>query len=180
MAQISHLVRLLAVSMPAFCSTCIDWHHSRQLSVCKSTIRAGAAQSHHSVPVLSAALSPAAVAFTQAKSTTPTVPGRSSRGKIMCTPVAILQTPSGPGASAAGSKRKAEELQQDGRLEVGLRVLHCIIQSCRSHQYSMKPAQAKVVHMRRAGHCQHLYRLLMHTLPACMSCKVVTVVVLEL
>ena len=126
--------------MPAFCSTCFDAQHSRQLSVCNSTICAGVAQSHHSVPVLS----PAAVVLTQGKCATPTVPGRSSRGKIVCTPVAILQTPSGPGASAAGSKRKAEELQQDGRLEVGLRVLHCTIQSCRSHHYSIKPAQAKL------------------------------------
>ena len=96
-------------------------------------LSAGAAQSPQPVPAITAAFSPAA-AFTQGTSqhASPAPPGRSITGKSSGTiaagsPAPTGQTQGDPRVSAAGSKRKADQLQLDEPLQVRLLVSKCCV-----------------------------------------------------
>ena len=94
-------------------------------------LSAGAAQSPQPVPAVTAAVSPA---LTQGIShhVSPALPGRSTRGNQSGTSAAGSPAPIGeiqgdPIVSAAGSKRKADQLQLDEPFQVILLVLQCCV-----------------------------------------------------
>lgn len=85
----------------------------------------GAAHSHQPIPALPGAISPVASSQGAAQHASPAASGHRGRGRKTGVNVhegaALLgQIPNGPQAPAAGSKRKASELQQDDGLEVKL------------------------------------------------------------
>lgn len=101
---------------------------------------AGAAQSPQPVSAVTAAFSPAAV-FSQGTSqhTSPPLPGWSNKGKGSGTsaagsPAPVGQIQGGPRVSAAGSKRKADQIQHDDPLQVNPLVLQGLIVWLMSHE----------------------------------------------
>ena len=94
-------------------------------------LSAGAAQSPQPVSAITAAFSPAA-AFAQGTSqhTSPALPGRSNKRKGSGTsgsPAPVGQIQGGPRVSAAGSKRKADQIQHNDPLQVNLLVLQGLV-----------------------------------------------------
>lgn len=94
-------------------------------------LSAGLAQSPQPIPQLTAA-SPAAFTDGTSEHAAPAPPRRRSKGKATRksaagSPVPVGQTLSGPTVPAAGLKRKADQLQEGGLMQVNLLVLQCCV-----------------------------------------------------
>lgn len=93
--------------------------------LCYCMLSSEAAYLHQPVAAHGASLTPVALTAGTSQHVSPALPGHNGKGKESGRhaheEVALQRkTSSGPRGPAAGSKRKADELQQDGQLEVKL------------------------------------------------------------